>query len=229
MGIIVAGIGCAAPADAPVRYALVFDGHDSYVTVPSFRYDGSHPITVEAIASHDMEDGEAGVVADTEFAGVAIDFTDGYWQFIVWNGRTYIRAEADEPSLPNQRVHVAGVFDGRGVSLYLDGKAQGAALRIDGRFKPSQMPLVIGASPGGTDGDGCIDHPFTGVIEAVRLSRTVRYRRDFEPPLRLSPDEDTILLLRFDEGKGPLAHDASGHEHHGLIHGAKWVKIADDG
>ena len=32
----------------PAGYALEFNGQDSYVDLPTLRYDGSHPITLEA-------------------------------------------------------------------------------------------------------------------------------------------------------------------------------------
>ena len=37
------------------------------------------------------------------------------------------------------------------------------------------------------------------------------------------PWEGLVLYLPFDEGKGNIAHDYSGHGNHGVIYGAKWV------
>ena len=41
--------------------------------------------------------------------------------------------------------------------------------------------------------------------------------------LRIEDDADLVLYLNLDEGSGNIAHDLSGNDNHGTIHGAKWV------
>jgi formylglycine-generating enzyme required for sulfatase activity len=61
----------------------------------------------------------------------------------------------------------------------------------------------------------------------VRISKGVRYREKFVPHASFTADADTLALYRFEEGAGNVLKDSSGHDHHGQISGAKWVR-ADD-
>ena len=42
---------------------------------------------------------------------------------------------------------------------------------------------------------------------------------------RLSPDAETLALYHFDEGSADQIHDASGHQQHGRVVGAEWVRL----
>jgi len=64
---------------------------------------------------------------------------------------------------------------------------------------------------------------FRGKLYELRLSRGVKYQRDFAPATTLDSDDDTIALYHFDEGQGDVLTDSSGNEHHGKIFGATWV------
>ena len=65
---------------------------------------------------------------------------------------------------------------------------------------------------------------FKGVIDEVRISKTMRYTQHFFPPARLKTDEKTLALYHFDAAHGNKLIDSSGNNNHGTIVGAKWVK-----
>ena len=66
---------------------------------------------------------------------------------------------------------------------------------------------------------------FTGVIDELRFSNTVRYDEDFTPAKRYEKDEHTIALYHFDEGQGEILKDSSGNGYDGTIVGAKWTQL----
>lgn len=65
---------------------------------------------------------------------------------------------------------------------------------------------------------------FRGHVDEVRISKAARYKNNFKPAARLSSDRFTLALYHFDSGSGNELKDSSGHDHHGEIHGAKWVR-----
>ena len=69
---------------------------------------------------------------------------------------------------------------------------------------------------------------FYGDIDEIRVSSVVRYPKDFTPKPRFETDADTIALYHFDEGKGDVVNDASGHNRHAKISGVKWVATGPD-
>ena len=197
---------------------LEFDGRTQYVTVPSLEYDGSHPITLEAYITPDNGRGIA--VGDNLRAGIGIGVLARRYRIHTWNGPVYDTAKRDAPSSNNLHVHLAGTFDGKTQSVFVNGKLADTVALARG-FLPSGLPMTIGSSP--PTPEGRLGYPFAGVIDGVRISKTVRYTKDFEPPAVMGADKQTLAAYRFDEGKGGVLHDSSGNEHHGSIIGAGWV------
>lgn len=201
------------------KHALEFDGLTQHVTVPSIRYDGSHPITLEAFVTPDQT--KNCIMANTQRAGVGLSINgrDGY-NIHAWNRTNYDRAAANAPAGRLLRVHVAGTFDGKQMQIFVNGKLRNTK-RLNGVFIGSDLPMTIGASP--SPRASGIDFPFDGIIDQVRISKTVRYTQDFEVPGELKPDESAIAVYRFDEGKDETLGDSSGNNHHGQLRGARWV------
>jgi len=125
-----------------------------------------------------------------------------------------------------RRVHLAAVYDGAHMALFVDGKRE-AVTRLTGRHKPAPFPLVIGADPQPVAGNPTpsVHNHFAGAIEAVRVSRGVRYaNQNFAPPAELRTDASTILMLPFDRGEGEVAQGRSRGKYHARIVGARWEK-----
>src|SRR5207249_5143700 len=107
--------------------------------------------------------------------------------------------------------HLAGVFTGKELLLFVDGKLISRKEGEFQRFKDASN-AVFGES-------------WLGLIDEVRISQTARYDKDFTPAKRFEPDADTLALYHFDEGSGDVLKDSSGNNHHGKIVGAKWVNV----
>ena len=137
---------------------------------------------------------------------------------------------------PSKTVHAALVYDGGNCRQYINGCLseelafwEGSQKLEDISKEPvwpnpkiSHGDLYVGSnSPKPKHAD---TYPFHGIIDEVRISDIARYTEDFSPQKRFKPDEHTMALYHFDEGKGDLLHDSSGNGHHGKIVGAKWIK-----
>ena len=65
-----------------------------------------------------------------------------------------------------------------------------------------------------------------GYLDELRISKSVRYDKQFDPHRRFEPDADTIALYHCDEGSGEILYDSSGNHHHGRLTNAKWASTA---
>ena len=151
------------------------------------------PFTLECWANPDKELSNGALVAKTESSEFGILIRDGVARFEVFLGESYKRAEATTKLAVDKWSHVAGVFDGENLSLYIDGSRVGH-VEAEGKRKTNSKPLYIGADP---DGRGAATRSFSGQIDNVRLSSVARYAGGaFETDGgEVSPDPDTVLLF----------------------------------
>lgn len=206
-------------------YSLNFDGRSSFVETP-IRYDGSHPLTIEALVTpRAVIDENQLLVGDSQASGLALMLRDdGHWHFGIWDRkhRDYVRATSENPAVANQRVHLAGVLDGNQVRLYVDGKLQGEPAELD-QIVPSELPMMIGAN--WEPGNRFWEH-FAGVMDEVRISKIARYNgANFAPEVRFNSDEQTLGLYHFDEGSGKTARDSSANDAHALVVNSNWMRV----
>jgi len=198
---------------APHEGVLVLDGKTACVRADATTIElPDGPFTLEAWVRAEDVTGRRGIVAKTENSEFSLSATDGTPGFFVWLGDGYVRAEATATRLrPGEWHHLAGVFDGSHVRLYVDG-ALAAEAAGQGPRKTNGLPLFVGADPGGKGLPGSF---FAGCIDEVRLAKTARYAGErFEPPARHTTAADTVLLLHLDTDFGPWTPDASGRGAH---------------
>jgi hypothetical protein len=205
-------------------YAVGFDGVSAYGVNSLLTYDGTHPITVEAVVTPAVNNRTQSVFSNLELAGLALGMDQtGRWRFMVREGRTYRVAASAGPAVPNQWVHLAGVFDGRNVALFVGGKLQPMQAQVATSYAPSRMPFVVGANP---ERHGDHIEFFCGLIDEIRVSKSVKYAtRSFKPERRLSSEADTLLLLHFDESEGMTAHDWSPAKSDYTLYDTRWVDV----
>jgi beta-lactamase regulating signal transducer with metallopeptidase domain len=225
-------------------HELVFNGVTSYVELPTLKYNGEIPYTIEAIVSpfpipgfkinpetHSYAHYMA-IATDTEFGGIELGLLPDRFSFDVRAMQLlpgvkqvggYVKAEA--PALPflEENVHIAAVLENDEIRLYRNGKCV-ARSAFAGPVGTSPFTMRIGCSP----------HPvtechemFCGRIDEVRFSKSGRYDDDFKPAAKLDVDDATVALYHFDEGEGNEVRDASGNKHHGIIHDARWVRVGE--
>jgi len=214
----------------PKSYQLEFSG-DGHVEISNFEYDGSHPITLEARVIPSSAGKDAGgrqcVVGNLELSGLGLHYSGDHWMFHYNEGREgsgYASAVSDDAATLKKPVHIAGVFDGKNVTLFVNGKKQTIGDVTTMKHKISYLPFMVGADPN----RAAEPHQFfKGSIDEVRISKVARYTKDFQPAKKFESDKDTLVLYHFDEGTGDVVKDSSGNARDGKMTGAKWVESHD--
>ncbi len=188
--------GMPAPEIPTSNVSLAFDGDDA-VRIPSASVplpDG--PFTLEVWFNAEAYGQRTGLVCKTESADYGIFVNAARPQFGVFLDKAYVNARATGPVLRTGTWHhLAGVFDGAEVRLYVDG-VKSAAAPGSGVRRQKSIPLMLGAD---VTGAGEATSHFKGRIDAVRLSKGAIYTGDkFQPERRLTADANTVLLTNTD-------------------------------
>jgi hypothetical protein len=184
---------------------LRIDGVQDCINVSSQKIalpDG--PLTVEAWFKADRFDQRTAVISKAQNSDYGLFVNNGVPHFSVFLGGAYVTARAPQSLTLNQWHHLAGVFDGKQVLLFIDGKPV-AARAGAGTRKVNDLPLVIGADTAGAEPVS----PVTGQIDAVRISSVARYAGDFMPARKAQADADARLVLNMDVLLGNMAYDES--------------------
>ena len=213
----------------PVRkknYALSFDGKDDYVVIRSLNYDGTHPITFEATCRTKRNKYSTILkLGGPKELQVWIDGPGTRWCMgtMIADGGTWATKLSNDVLNVDVSTHLAAVWDGDTMSFFVDGQLQS---RSGGQWRARNARYVsaIGMM---LDGEGLPigeDRFFDGVIDEIRISKVARYTKNFTPANRFEPDKNTLALYHCDQGSGNKLTDNSGNGHHGVIHGATWVK-----
>jgi hypothetical protein len=105
----------------------------------------------------------------------------------------------DLSPMPNLKwVHLAGVFDGSKIQIYVNGAKNGeASVACSTVFQTNGLLQVARA------GD------LHGLLDELRLSKVARYTTTFTPAATFTADSDTVALYHFDEGSGLVAGDSA--------------------
>ena len=132
-------------------------------------------------------------------------------------------AKSASPAVIGEWVHLAGVFDGQNVMLYVNGVRQPVqGRRLQGvAARAIEVPVSYRRQPGAPR---TAPSYFSGLIDAVRVSNSAKYTKNFKRPQRLGDDGDTIFLLQLDEGEGTTVSDWSPNHYHCTLSGPNWVK-----
>jgi hypothetical protein len=199
-------------APAAENKALELDGHSAYRVEMSPKELPDGPFTVEAWVKTTSEQGTAPFVAKTEQSEFALNLANNIPGFHCHLGNKYVSAiAATDKIIPAGKwTHVAGVFDGQEMRLYVDGKIA-AKVAASGPRTTNVLPMYIGADP---DAKAQPVQFFTGSVDEVRLSTAARYREDFAPASRFNRDEQTLYLFHCDAEIGPFVpSDSAGNRY----------------
>ncbi len=197
-----------------VERALKVTGPESALEVRSNHIDlPDGPMTLEAWVKPKSHSGYSAIVAKTQSSEFSVFSDEGVPQFDIHLGGRYTSAKATEKLPTGQWTHVAGVFDGQRVMLFVAGK-QVADVAAKGKRKQNDLSLFIGADP---DKGNLPTRAFSGQIDEVRLSKEAIYDEAFTPERRLTASADSVLMLNLDKRVGPFAIDRSDTKAVGLM------------
>lgn len=192
------------------------------VRVDSDRFDlPDGPFTLEVeVYPEKLSPSESALVAKAENSEFGLFSREGRVSFIVHLDGKYARATAPKALPPMRWTHVAGVFDGSALVLYLDGE-EVARSPAQGKRTRNALPLYLGADP---DGKGNPSRPFPGWVDEIRLSKGVRYAAAFRPEQRSQADGESVLYFPLDRHVSGIVPDHSGSAAHGQIVGSAAIK-----
>ncbi|HET6978752.1 MAG TPA: LamG-like jellyroll fold domain-containing protein [Pyrinomonadaceae bacterium] len=212
----------AAPA-LDARYSLSLNGTNSYVTVPnSTTLNISGPITVEAWIKTTSTASQSIVERynwlNTDDGGYALRLEQGRLLFgTVRNSTTYDSVMGGTPVSLNVWHHVAGIFDGSQLRVYLDGREDGVkASTVAPASGTQSLKIGAGGNDAGTN--------FNGLIDEVRISSGVQYRGSFTAmslhdagDVITDPNGGQKALWAFDTA---TANDDTGNGNNGTLVGS---------
>jgi hypothetical protein len=195
----IAKTGIKPVQDKPVPVAnptsVSLDGSEYILT--NLTYDGSYPITLEAVVLPDRIGSDARFLSNAHYSGLLLGIgRDGHWHCGVRDQSSAQFAKSDQPASQQDKTHVAGVFDGRQMRLFVNGKLQSAVAKLGSPHKASKRAFLIGGDPMGLFP---AEFMFPGKVYYARVTKGVAYNANFTPAILDRPDRATLLLFRPDQ------------------------------
>jgi hypothetical protein len=180
-------------------YGNYFDGSTGYLTMPynsTFDWQTS-PTTIEAWLYPTVFSGYKTIMAKATTSStndweLMLNST-GNILFRYWTGTSQVLISTN-PLVLNTWSHIAFVYDGSTIKLYINGVVNGSAASVSTAAATSGTPLQIGASYGGIEGANLVY--FTGYISNARVVKgTAVYTSNFTPSTTpLTAIANTALL-----------------------------------
>jgi len=220
--------------------ALSFDGVDDYVEVPDSPSLKPEVLTVELwvnIPKYPTTWSNNKMIrkalGSSPYTGFWLDIRPDTHQFRFAASSITTHYSVTARTVPelNKWYHVAGVFDGSKLYIYVNGALDAAP--VSGEYDPYDIDLWIGRF-GSAYFNGLIDevriYNYALTPDEIRLLYNAGYAARFGPQTDCSKDPGSCMdyglvgYWSFDEGSGNVAYDASGNNNHGtLINGPQWT------
>ena len=207
----------------PTEKALRFDGRSSYVMAPSLVPDPRSPVTLEAIfRMRNVRTSNVISWLGPDWTALFVSDRGSFGIGRLVQGQSVL-IQTRRAWDAGQRVHLAGVWDGRELSLFVNGEST-ATDGVGFTLPETAGGLFIGGVDPSRLPEDQRDRFFDGLIYEVRITEGVRYSGPFDAPETLDADATTLALYRFDAGSGDDVQDESGHGHEATIVNAEWVE-----
>lgn len=173
---------------------LMFNGRSSYVGVADLQPEPGHTYTIEAWAQPWVTR-VSNIVSwlGPDWMAIYLN-SESRWGVARRVGARSVLVAAQQPSQLHSLVHVAGVFEGDRLRLFIAGQPMSVAA-VDFPLPTTSGGLFVGGFPSNLLPADQSDRFFRGLIRNVRVSVGSRYREAFIPPRSLPVDSTTLLSL----------------------------------
>ena len=206
---------------------LNLDGRGACAQVPSDKLalPAGADFTLECWYKPGELKGRRGLLSKAEGSEFGLFASDGTPEFFVHLNGSYKTVKGPKGALVSSRWHhIAGVYDGQQLRLYLNGALVNTT-PASGQRTRNDLPMIIG---GDVDSAGKPTSLATGQLDEVRLTFAAAYSgRLIETERRLPHDRDTLLMFHMDGDLGPWIYDASTRHSHAQRLGAAQVVVLE--
>jgi len=206
--------------------ALSFNGTSAYASAPdSPALSITNHVTVEALIRRTTTGVQMGIVEKYGVGGVnggyalRVSPTDKLQFFTLDSGSTASVASGGTSLDFNQWYHVAGVWNGTNILVYVNGVLDGS-IATTRNPKEGTTPLIIGAR-----GNDQILR-FAGQIDEVRIWNKARSAAEIHPDMFFpltGTESNLVAYYRLNDGSGTLATNAVGNGNTATLSGPAWV------
>ena len=200
--------------------ALDFDGTDDYVSISSLDMGDRSALTVETwVNPHTFNEsgdnnisnlirgGNENVILRIGDSGIA----NNQPQFVITIGSDQYKLDANTSLNANKWYHIAGVYDGSTIKLYINGKLDNSISRT-GTIASSSEANILGGETGG--------HYLDGQMDEVRIWNVARTATEIRENMTRSVNGNASGLIasyRFNETSGTTLHDATANGSKGTL------------
>ena len=243
VGSLVISLPITASADGSAAgNAAVFDAtSNSYIEVPdSDSLDATNALTVEAWIKPD-NGGEWALIMGKQWnsadanpwysyrllAASANPSEQGFPRKVAFQiapeGSGETGVESTTVVQNDVWTHVAGVYDGSSVKIYINGELEGSN-PVKGSIRTSDLPLYLGKAPWTNNNN------FNGMIDEVRVWNVARTAAQIDYDMRhtLTGDEPGLVgYWNFDEVSGNTAADATDNSNDGTLNNGAAFAASD--
>jgi hypothetical protein len=201
--------------------SMLFDGVDDKVVVfddPSLELGST--LTLEAWIKQDLTDNQDPRIISKGKQG------EGYELLLTQLGKgkslefrmPFATLKSARELLPNQWYHVAAMYDGKLMKLFIDGKKDCERI-LSGPSKNSRLPLVIGKNSAANA------NYFQGLIDEVRIWNKDRTEAQIYETFsaKVDPNSDGLVgYWTMSEGCAGVTCDISKEANNGYLSGSCW-------
>ncbi|MFK5971619.1 MAG: choice-of-anchor Q domain-containing protein, partial [Candidatus Marithrix sp.] len=202
--------------------ALDFDGINDYVSIPYTAELNPSAFTISAWAKVTTLKPAGGIIASRNgntLKGYSLAVTGtNKWHFYIGNTSNWQIIESNVNIINNEWKHIAAVYDGTNITLYLNGVLQ--QITSANLVQNTDIELRIGDN---------FNNPYAGQIDEVQIWNTARTQAKIKANMytNLQGNETNLIgYWQFSEGVGTTAIDSSSNSNNGTLNNmdaADWI------
>ena len=210
-------VGLLQRVTAQGKYSLSLNGAGAYVNVPnSASLNITGPITLEAWIKTNSNVTQQGIIerynwstVDDGGYGLRLSSSGKLQFFTQRNSSAYDILTGSTTVTTGVWHHVAGVFDGTQMRIYLNGVLDGSKAST---LAPAAGTVSLKIGARGND----VAYTFNGLIDEARVTAAALYSGNFTPQVSLTAVTGTRGLWKFDNQS---TSDSSGNGNNGALVG----------
>ena len=218
----------------PSEYVLSFDANN-YVRFPNIdNYDNLDSMTIEFWAYLNSSPCTDESIIGTEYFGTGWHFYPGMWAMIGGPNNAEAMSNVDAHGSCENYIESSKWFH---IALQYNSELNENQwkLYIDGNLHEQKTGNISSIGDGGDivinrhTWDSGSSSRLSGYIDEVRFSNIARYSGNFTPEIKqLQNDENTLLLLNFENTASNQVIDSSSNQNHGIINGTVNYVLRND-